>query len=616
MATRKPTAKAATVHYTIKPKNPAAHLWAVTVTVATPHPEGQIFRLPAWNPGSYMIREFARHIVSLSAESGKRAVAVEKIDKHSWRCAPCVTGALTLTYDVYAWDLSARAAHLDDTHGFFNGSSVFLLPDGFRDAPCAVQIKPGTGKSAWRIASALPQGPIGARTLPAKGPLDFGHFHAENYDELIDHPVEMGIFTYASFISCGVPHHIAITGRHRADVARLCHDLKKICDQQIRLFEPDNHTAPMTEYWFLIMAVGDGFGGLEHRASSALLVSRDELPTAADTTVSSAYRRFLSLASHEYFHTWNVKRIKPAGFMPYDLFQENYTRQLWFFEGITDYYDDLILARTGLITPLEYLEVEAENIGRVHSHAGRLNQSVAESSFDAWVKYYRQDENAPNAIVSYYQKGAIVGLALDLTIRHATQGKRSLDDLMRALWQQYGKTGIGVPEGAIEALAATIAGCDLQDFFAKAVYGKADIDLIALFATVAIDFAWKRPGQLKPDDPIPGTIGARIGSEVNGDARLTHVYAGGAAQCAGLSAGDVVLAIDGLRVSAGTFDRHLRAARVGDRLTLLAVRRDEVFSATVTLQEQAATLCSMTTQSSPAAAARQREAWLLGVGSR
>ena len=409
---------AAPVRYTIFPRNPAAHLFEVTVTVSDPDPAGQRFSLPVWIPGSYMIREFAKNIVTLRAESGGNPLACEKTDKTTWQCAATVA-AITLTYEVYAWDLSVRAAHLDESHAFFNGTSVFLLPSGHENSPCEVEIlRPAGARYAkWNIATALLQSLAQARIAETNapeiradtGPLpifakQFGTFAAANYDELIDHPVEMGTYTYATFDACGVTHHIAITGRHRADMPRLCADLKKICEVQIRLFEPETAAAPMREYWFLIMAVGDGYGGLEHHASTALICNRDDLPLAHEKKIGKGYRRFLGLASHEYFHTWNVKRIKPAAFVPYDLTRENYTRQLWFFEGVTSYFDDLVLVRAGLIEPLVYLELIAENIGRVMSQAGRIRQSMAESSFDAWIKYYRQDENSPNAIVSYYQK--------------------------------------------------------------------------------------------------------------------------------------------------------------------------------------------------------------------
>ncbi len=611
-------------HYTIAPKNLAAHLFEVTVTIDLPDPSGQRFRLPTWIPGSYMIREFARNIVTLVAESGGGPVAVEKIDKMTWQCAP-VIGQLTLRYEVYAWDLSVRAAHLDETHGFFNGTSVFLLPEGRRAAPCAVMI---TVPVDWKIASALSETPGSAGVsgqnapkTPAQSGLSESTSHwryAANYDELIDHPVEMGTFTHASFEACGVTHHIAITGKHRADLPRICADFKKICEAQISFFEPllkpaeeaTPNAAPFKEYWFLLTVVGDGFGGLEHRASTALIAGRDDLPHAHVPGMTLGYRKLLSLTSHEYFHTWNVKRIKPAGFIEVDLFNESYTRQLWFFEGFTDYYDDLFLVRTGLITPLEYLEVEAENIGRVLSQSGRLKQSVAESSFDAWTKYYRQDENAPNAIVSYYQKGAMVALALDLTIRSKTDGAKSLDDVMRSLWNRNGKTNIGVPETAIEKIVTEVTGLDLRSFFNEAVYGTNDLALSPLFATVGIEMSSRVPGQAKAGDVLPPSIGARIGIDTNGDAKLLQVFDGGAAQEAGLSAGDTIIAIDGLRVTANNFDRRIKSFAVATTVEMIAFRRDELRRCMVTLQAQAASTVVLTTRDTPPEHKLRRDQWL------
>ncbi len=620
-------------------------MFEVTLTVTDPAADGQRFMLPAWIPGSYMIREFARHIVSIHAQSGGRSVACRKIDKATWQCDPITAEAggsggkelagapLVLTYEIYAWDLSVRAAHLDASHGFFNGTSLFLMPLGRESSPCEIDIAPPEGAqyAGWRIATSLRQTPAPERladqnavesragaSVSSPGPKTFGRFLAADYDELIDHPVEMGTFSHTSFDIGGVVHHIAITGRHRADLTRLRDDLAKICAWQIRLFEPQTAAAPMPEYWFLIMAVGEGYGGLEHRASTALICSRDDLPSVLEKKMSVAYRRFLGLASHEYFHAWNVKRIKPEVFVPYDLARENYTRQLWFFEGFTSYYDDLALVRTGLIDSLAYLEMIAENIGRVTAQAGRLKQSVADSSFDAWVKYYRQDENSPNAIVSYYQKGAMVALALDLTIRQLTQGGRSLDDVMRALWVTYGKSGQGVPEGGVQRVAEETAGCTLGAFFAHAVDGTSDLELVPLFDFVGIDLTWKIPGQATPGGlahatpATPPTLGAKIGGEANGDAKLLHVFDGGAAQQAGLSAGDAVIAIDGLRVSGATLERRLRTYAPGDCVELSAFRRDELMTVQVTLQPQPAQTCSLTMRDTPIDAKARRNAWLLG----
>ena len=589
------------IRYSIRPKDPAAHLFEVTVTVLDPDPEGQRFMLPAWIPGSYMIREFARNIVTLRARSAGQPLACVKIDKATWRCDK-TPAPVTLVYEVYAWDLSVRSAHLDQTHGFFNGTSVFLLPNGKEAAPCEVEIMPPTGEgySDWRVATALPR---------AGGPaFGFGSYAAACYDELIDHPVEMGTFSHASFEACGVLHHLVISGRHRADMARLCADMRKICEQQIRLFEPETGIAPVAEYWFLVMAVGEGHGGLEHRASAALICARDELPLAHEKKVSEGYRRFLGLAAHEYFHTWNVKRIKPEAFMRYDLAQENYTRQLWAFEGLTSYYDDLTLVRSGLIDELSYLELVADHIGRVMSASGRHRQSLAESSFDAWIKYYRQDENAPNAIVSYYLKGALVGLALDLTIRRDSAGKFSLDDVMRALWNEHGRRGIGVPEGGVEALAQRVTGLDLKAFFAQAVHGTADLDLAALFREFAIEMTMRFASARNKGDAVESSLGARIGGGT--DAVLQQVFDGSAARHAGLSAGDVVIAVDGVRVNGVNLDKRIRSYPVGSRVAVTAFRRDELMTFDVTLEAQAASTCVLTTQPKPAEAKARRLQWL------
>ena len=405
------------IRYHIVPASPEAHLFEVELTVERPHPDGQLLSLPAWIPGSYMIRDFARNVVWLKAFCDDAPVGVSKVDKQTWRCAPCA-GALTLRYQVYAWDLSVRSAHLDTTHGYFNGTSVFLAVHGQEQSPCAVEIAPPHGDTYkdWRVATTL--------ALDGAALWGFGRYRADDYDALIDHPVEMGRFDIVEFEACGVPHAMTLTGHHRADQARLARDLQRICEYHIRLFgEP----APVQRYLFQVMITGDGYGGLEHRSSTSLLCSRDDLPRADQDEVSDGYRSFLGLCSHEYFHTWNVKRIKPAAFVPYDLSREAHTTLLWAFEGFTAYYDDLALARTGLISRSSYLELLGQTITRVLRGSGRLKQPVADSSFDTWTKFYKQDENAPNAIVSYYTKGSLVALTLDLLIRRGSDASSRPD---------------------------------------------------------------------------------------------------------------------------------------------------------------------------------------------
>ena len=589
------------VHYTIVPKDLAAHLFEVTLTVQSPASEGQVFTLPAWIPGSYMIREFARNIVRIQAESDGKKVALNKLDKHTWQAAPCGK-SLTLTYEVYAWDLSVRAAHLDQTHGFFNGTSVFLSVQGLESLPHVVDIQRPEGEEykSWRVATALPE-------LKAKR-YGFGTYVAADYDELIDSPVEMGTFELATLKAHGVPHDIVITGRvPNLDMARLVNDLKKICEAQIALFEPKSRRAPMRRYVFMTLAVGDGYGGLEHRASTALICSRNDLPVKGQKEMSDGYRTYLGLCSHEYFHTWTVKRIKPDVFAPYDLRAEGYTTLLWLFEGFTSYYDDLMLVRSGVIDESAYFKLVAKTINGVMRGSGRTKQSVAESSFDAWTKYYRQDENSPNAIVSYYAKGALVGLALDLTIRAETKGKKSLDDVMRAFWQRYGRDfyegeGIGVSEADVEALFDEVTGLKLKRFFERYVRGTEDPPLAKLLAPFGVEVADKR----KNGKPALGVRTSREGT----DCKIANVYEGGAAHKAGVSAGDILIALEGLRVTATNLDGILSRYRVGDEVTLHVFRRDELMTFNATLAADDAPQIVLTAQEKPAAAARVRAAWL------
>jgi predicted metalloprotease with PDZ domain len=591
-----------TVHYRIRPARPEAHLFEVTLTLDSPDPAGQCFALPAWIPGSYLIREFARHVVSLRAECDGKPLACEKIDKATWRCAP-TQGPITVTCEIYAWDLSVRGAHLDDTHGFFNGACVFLYAIGQEHLPCTVDIEPPEGEAYadWRVATPMPR--------DGAAPLGFGRHRAASYAELIDHPVEMGRFEHATFEVEGVPHHLALTGRTRADMPRLVEDLRRVCAWHSRFFEPDTGRPPVDEYWFLITAVGDGYGGLEHRASTALLCSRDELPLAHLPRMTEGYRRFLALASHEYFHTWNVKRITPAPFAKHDLTRENYTRDLWFFEGITSYYDELALVRAGLIDELGYLEMLAETLGRYYSTPGRNRQSVSDASFDAWIKYYRADENAVNSQISYYVKGCLIGFALDANIRIRSQGEYSLDDVMRALWMRHGKTGIGVPPGGIEALVAEVTHLDLSTFFDQALRTTSDPDFASLFREFAIDLGFRTRVGRAQSDPPESSLGVKVGAR-NGDALLEQVFEGGAAQEAGMSAGDTVIAVDGLRVSGVTLERRLRSYPVGAIVTLTTFRRDELMSFTVKLQAETATKVMLTTLPEPMERVARRAAWL------
>jgi len=572
--------------------------------VRDPDPTGQIFSLPAWIPGSYMIREFSRNIVTLSAEVDGKPWRVDKLDKHTWRAAPVPAGkSLSLHYEVYAWDLSVRAAHLDTTHGFFNGTSVFLAVEGRSERPCLVEIeRPDSPEYRdWKVATALP---LARGTPGAARPYGFGVYRAADYDELIDHPVEMGTFTLGHFDAAGVTHDIVLTGYHDCDLERLGKDLRRICEWQIALF---GAPPPMDYYAFLTMVVGNGYGGLEHRASTALLCSRADLPWKGMEGVPEGYKTFLGLCSHEYFHTWNVKRIKPAAFTPYDLTRENYTRLLWAFEGFTSYYDDLALVRSGVITAEDYLGLLGKTVSNVLKGNGRSKQSVAESSFDAWTKYYRQDENAPNAIVSYYAKGALIALALDLQLRAGSEGRSSLDDVMRLLWQRNGLTGVGVSEEGVFEAVREVGGASLGPKLArwlqKTVEGTDDLPLAKLLKGFGVDH------HAEPTSKTP-SLGVKLAAG-NGECTLANVYDGGAAQAAGLSAGDVLIALDGLKLTSKSLDDMLARRRAGDEVEIHAFRRDELRVFKVRLDAPAADTISLKLATKVSAAAlKLRRAWL------
>jgi len=599
------TATPVPTQYHIVPLDPHAHLYEVSVTVVDPDPAGQHFRLPTWIPGSYLIREFARHFVSVRADAESGEIAITKEAKDVWRAAPCF-GPLTVVAHVYAYDLSVRTAYLDGTRGYFNGSAVFLCPVGREEAPCTVDISPpDPAFGEWRVATTLP--------AVVAAPYGFGRYRAENYDELIDHPVETGTFATATFMAGGAQHDIAVTGQPEADLPRLAQDLTRICQWQIDLFGgAPNSTAPVHRYLFQVMAVGEGHGGLEHRASTSLLCRRDELPVPGVENISDEYLNFLGLASHEYFHTWNVKRIKPEAFSPYDLTRENYTRQLWAFEGITSYYDDLALVRCGLVPPARYLELVGRTITTVLRTPGRLTQSVAESSFDAWIKYYRQDENSPNAVVSYYAKGALVALAIDLTLR--SLGGATLDDLMRALWTRHGQSGVGVPENAIEKMASELAGQDLGDFFTRYVFGTEDLPLTRLLAEFGVSLHLRtalgpkdRGGKADDGNAPRNSLGATVAP----DLKLTHVLRGGPASRAGLSAGDTLVAINDVKASARLLATLLDRPRSGKPINVHAFRRDELRSFRVELDAAPLDTAYLLLDADPTPAQKsRRDEWL------
>lgn len=597
--------------YTIALKNPGAHLFEVRVLVEEPDPTGQVFRMPAWIPGSYMIRDYAKNVVSIRAESDELEVPLTKLDKSSWQ-AEVRESPITLVARIYAHEQNVRGAHFDNTHAYFNGPTVFPAVVGQEDRACELNIQPPSAPvgNNWRVVTSM-------RSKSASR-YGFGTYEAQNYAELIDHPVEMGNLAIGEFEVRSIPHTIAIRGQTRVDMGRVCRDLQSLCEQHMGLLGPPDD---LDRYVFLLMALGRGYGGLEHRWSSSLACARDDLPKKGDTGVSKQYRKFLGLCSHEYFHLWNVKRMKPDAFTPYDLSKETYTGLLWVFEGITSYYDDLALVRSGLITTRSYLELLARTVTRVIRAHGRFVQSVEDSSFYAWTKFYKHDENSTNATVSYYTKGSLIALALDLTLRLETDGSCSLDTVMRECWERYGKSGEGMPERGLESVASRLSGKDYSDFFNRYVRGTHELPLEQLLSKFGVRLCLRPAEGRRDEGGKPAKRGKRsrpwIGATIdgrNGRAVFSVVRSGSPAEQAGIAPGDEAVAIDGFKITASNFDDRLKEYRAGETAQVSVFRDDVLYRFPVRFEDPPADTCYLEIAAEADDAGKQRrKAWLAGA---
>jgi len=578
----------------------ATHRHAFSVELRIDEPAAaQRLSLPVWIPGSYLVREFARHVFDLVAEQAGAPVPLVQLDKATWR-ADCTPGAaLVVRYRVYAFDTSVRAAFLDPSRGFFNGTSVCLRVEG-REAVEHVLATVG-----------LPEGWDVATSLPARAGAGAHEFVASDYDALVDHPVELGRFWRAQFDVAGVPHELVVAGAlPDFDGERLLGDVARICATEVRFWHGEGKP-PFDRYLFVLNAVEDGRGGLEHRSSTALVASRRDLPRLAAfdagarvngrSEPSDGYVGVLGVVAHEYFHAWNVKRLKPRDHATLDYARENYTELLWFFEGFTSYYDDLLLLRSGVIDAPRYLKLLATTISGVLASPGRAVQSVAAASFDAWVKYYRADENTPNATISYYAKGSLVALALDLTLRGTGAG--SLDDVMRLLWRK--SAGGAIDEADIAAALEEVGGRSFERELAEWVHGTGELPLAELLQRFAVDV-----------EPQPATLAQRLGVRVNESAltgvKVSHVLRDGAGERAGVAAGDELIAIGGWRVR--RLDDALRAIAPAGETALLVGRDQRVLALAL---DAAALTGAGAVQLKPRAdgdaeARRRYEAWLAG----
>ncbi|MEB3767802.1 M61 family peptidase [Acinetobacter sp. MD2] len=540
------------LHYQIEFDDYQQHLIHVTLRfLANPT---QVLWLPTWIPGSYLVREFAKHIEAVRAyDEAGRVLKISKFEKNKWRLFNTDHELITVEYDVYAYDLSVRGSYVDQTRLYVNPASVCLGLADQEHAPCELEVFLPEPLKHFQMATGML-----AKSL-VKGRFTL---KADNYMQLIDSPFELAEQDRFSFEAENIPHEFVISGKHNTNLTRLQQDLSKICQTEIQMFG----SAPFKNYVFMTMATGNSYGGLEHPNSTSLITPRDDLPQANETEEpSEGYQRFLGLCSHEYFHSWLVKFIRPENFDHYDLHKESYTSLLWIFEGFTSYYDDLILLRSGVISQESYLKLLKAQIDRYLQNPGKAVQTVAESSFDAWIKFYRPDENTNNAGTSYYNKGCLVALCLDLGLR--LRGS-SLDALMRRLYENT-QNGIQVNERTIFELCQELTGDDWVEQINHLINTTDDLPLDQLLPEFGVNYQISTPKAL--------AFGLKLTDKPEG-VLVQQANRHGAGAKAGLSAQDVIIAIDGVKASEKLLAQY---AKQQGEFTVLAFRRDELMQFTL-----------------------------------
>lgn len=558
---RAAAASAPEIHYTVSMPRPNTHLLEVEMRLRYRQgaPASVDLVMPVWTPGSYLVREYARHVQDFEARNAEgRALQWTKTNKNTWRVESGAARELRVGYKVYSNELTVRTNELNDRHAFWNNAALLMYPEGHLKAPSTLRVVPFGN---WKIATELQRVAGEART-----------FRAADFDELYDAPFLVSDFRTIEFEVRGIPHRIVIDGDGNYDPEKMRRDFIKVMEATIDVMKD----VPYKEYTFMLMTHPTVRGGLEHMNSTALIWRRFNFRDAKD------WRDFLGLVAHEYFHLWNVKRIRPDALGPFDYTSENYTRLLWVAEGVTSYYDNLLVRRAGLMTDKEYLDIIADSIQALQSTPGRTKQSLEEASFDAWIEYYRQDENTVNTAISYYDKGAIVSLLLDLEIRRRTDGARSLDDVMRRLYEDFYKKGRNFTPADFQRTSETVAGASLDEFFRRYVRGRDELDYDAALSAVGLKL--EREGASSPGRPPAESayLGANL-AESDGRLTVRNVPSGTPAYDHGLYANDQIVAVDGYRASRDFLNARLKEKRPGDTLALTVFRDEELRTVTVKL---------------------------------
>lgn len=552
---------ASTVDYEVNMTKPHTHYFEVSMNITDLKKDYIDIQMPTWAPGSYLIREFSKNVENLKATAGNNALETKQLNKNTWRIFSNNATNVNVSYLVYAFELSVRTSFIDASHGYFNGTSLFMFVDELKDQSTTLKINP---YKDWKKVST---------SLKKISQKEF-KYEAPNYDVLVDSPVEIGNHETFSFEASGVLHHVAMYGEGNYEVAKLKTDMARVIEATTAVFGEN----PNKEYTFIIHNLTTGSGGLEHLESTTLQVNRW-------TYMGEDYKGFLSLVAHEYFHLWNVKRIRPDALGPFDYNNENYTDLLWVMEGFTSYYDELLLYRAGIYTEDEIIRKLSGSINSIENQPGNKVMSAAESSFNAWVKGYRPNENSYNTSISYYTKGAVIANMLDLMIINATKGAQSLDDVMRFLYQEYyKKQNRGFNSKEMQQAIEKISGLDLTDFFKKYVNGTETFDYKTIFNYAGFD-------AVSYDNSKPSLGLSLRGNVIKSITRNSSAYDGG------LSVNDEIIAINGFRFN-GDVSELINNMKINDTITVLVSRDDIIQTISFPLKENKSTIYSISRNSS------------------
>lgn len=534
------------ISYQVAMSDPTSHLFEVTLQISGWSSDRLDLKMAVWTPGSYLVREYSRHVQDFSAKSNQQALVYRKCSKNHWQIETPNHSEITVTYRVFANELTVRTNHLDATHGYFNGAALFLYVPQFLKQSYTVTIIPPDKN--WQVTTSLP-------TVEGKE----NTFIAKDFDTLVDSPFEVGIHQKYDFEVLGIPHQLAIWGQGNVNVERLISDTQKIIATEARMFGG----LPYDRYVFLLHLSKNSYGGLEHKESCTLIYSRFGF------RARDKYNNFIQLVAHEFFHLWNVKRIRPKALEIFDYEQENYTNALWFCEGVTSYYDIVFPMRAGIYESKTFVDLLGKEINRYLSIPGRKIQPVSESSFDAWIKLYRRDANSDNSQISYYLKGQLIAMLLDLLIRQRHDNQRSFDDVMRIMWEKYGKAEIGYTDRELKEVIEAVAEIDLSDFFTRFIDGVEELPFEEYLKPFGLELK-----KVYDEEKVP-LLGIKVNSE-NGKEIIKFVEIGSPSQIAGINTEDELLAIDGFKVSGDQISDRLKDYQENDIIQVTVFHQDEL----------------------------------------